>query len=354
MLGKTLRDLQAPRKLEVSTKLADAVIEHWREEREFKRPTMAKLSETWQEFWLYASGAHNWCPRMSALQTLFGGAEKEVIKSDLLWLFDQGHAYHDMYQQKVLPCIPDGVFQGSWQRLLPFKEPLSGSTTDLLQKEDAVFDIPESEYDIVRGWGPQPEDDGWHYVESKIRFPRERIVVKIDGVLAWTDQPHEVIEIKTEKMQARDSLNPALGGMPRPKHIVQANLGMEGTNLDHARILYVFKGADDLRTAMIEHVIERDQPMIDELKATAFDCRCAVEGAESAHSDALNKVTDETDKKQHEAYLAECWDAIPPRLEACPMKSKGRAKYCPGRNLCFPDGYRKRENAAKKAAEKAK
>lgn len=339
MLGKTLRDLQSPRKLEVSTRLTDAVIEHWREERESTRPTMKPLSETWREFWLYASGAHDWCPRLSALQAMFGvEGEKDVIKSDLLWLFDQGHAYHDMFQQKILPCLPDNVFQGSWQRTVIDPKDFT------MRVENPTWKTPDlNGRDIVRGWGPRPEGNGWRYVESKIRWPRERIVVKVDGVLLWPDAPGEVLEIKTEKMQARDSLNPALGGMPRAKHIVQANLGMAGTDLSRARILYVFKGADDLRTAMIEHVIERDDKMIEDLLDTAFDCRCAVDGAEAARAEALEKVTDETDEKQHEAFLAALWEAIPPRREECPMKSKGRARYCPGRDLCFPKGYRKAE-----------
>lgn len=341
MLGKTLRDLRAPRKLETSRKLADAIVANWREEREGIRPTMQPQDETWREFWLYASSAHDWCPRLSALETLFAETDaKQVIESELLWLFDQGHAYHDMFQQKILPCLPDGVFQGSWQRTVIDPKDFS------LRVESPTWKVPDlPDREIVRGWGPRPEGDGWRYVESKVRFKRERIVVKVDGILNWPDAPGEVLEIKTEKMEARDSLNPSLGGMPREKHVIQANLGMAATGLTRGRLLYVFKGAPDLRTALVEHVLERDDALIERLLDLAFDCRCAVEGAEAALVSALEKAPEavQVGSPEANAFYDALWAAVPPRLDACPMKSKGRARYCPGRELCFPAGYRKKE-----------
>ena len=338
MLGKTLKAMQLPRKLEVTTKLRDAIFENWKEKRIFSQPTLDSLDEVWREFWLHASGAHNWCPRMSALETLTPNRESETLKAELLWMFDQGHAYHDMFQQKILPCLPAGVFQGSWQRMVLDPSDFKMTVQDSMRGAE---DFPDR--DIVRGWVPRPEGDGWRYVESKIRWPRERIVVKLDGVLCWPDQPAEVLEIKTERLSARDSLNPAMGGVPREKHVVQANIGMAATGLTRARILYVFKGADDLSSSLLEFVIERDDEMIGKLLALAYDCRCAVERAEGVRGAALEKITDETDEKQFEEFKAACEAVVPPRLPECPMKSKGRARLCPGREMCFPKGYLKTE-----------
>jgi len=338
MLGKTLSEMKLPRKLEVTTKLRDAILENWKEERTFFQPTLEPMKEVWREFWLHASVAHNWCPRMAALEALTPSREPETLEAELLWLFDQGHAYHDMFQQKILPCLADGVFQGSWQRTV------IDPTDFSLRIQDKMRGLPDfPDRDIVRGWVPRPEGDGWRYVESKIRWPRERIVVKLDGILAWPDQPAEVLEIKTERLSARDSLNPAMGGVPREKHVVQANIGMAATGLTRARILYVFKGADNLSSSLLEFVIERDDEMIGKLLALAYDCRCAVAGAEEARWAALEKITDETDEKQFEEFKAACMASVPPRLPECPMKSKGRARFCPGREMCFPKGYLKAE-----------
>lgn len=336
MLGKNLREMNGPRLLTTTTKLTDAICEHWREKRRMVLPTLEARENEWESFWLNASSAHDWCPRMCALHTSLRamdmegmeGKFDEVLEPELLWLFDQGHAYHDLFQQKILPCLPGGVFQGSWTRLTRdasgglFRESFPGKSI-----------IPGSGVVAERGIAPRPDSDGWEYAEAKFRFPAHRVVVKLDGVLAWPDAPHEVLEIKTEKLEARESLNPAMGGLPRAKHVVQSNVAMWATGLPRARILYVFKGAPDLRTALLEHVIERDDALIAKLGEVALACVEAVRTMESVVK---------TFGEEHDLVDA-ISDNLPPRLDECPMKSKGRARYCPGRDLCFPAGYRKKE-----------
>jgi len=352
MLGKNLREMQGPRLLTTTTKLTDAILENWTEERTVQRPSLKPCpGEEWREFWLYASSAHDWCPRLYALYTAFlrdGLDFGELLNADTLWNFGQGHVYHDLFQQKILPSL-EGVLMGSWERFVRKPE---FSRETVVREVSPGGSLREDGARVERGWGFRPQGDGWRYFESKIRFDRERVVVKLDGILAWPDAPHEVLEMKTEKLEARESLNPAMGGTPRVKHVIQANIGMWATGLTRARILYIFKGAPNLQLALLEHVIERDDNLIERIKARAFDCTCAVRGMEEHIDREWTKIVqplaqpfadDDAKEKAMAAFKLGLWDAVPPRLDDCPMKSKGRAKNCAGRDLCFPAGYRKAE-----------
>ena len=326
-MGKIARQIQTP-PTEISTTLRDAILERWIEERQAIVPTLKPQDEVWREFWLYASIAHKWCPRMSALAcALAQEGEVDPIKAELLWLFEQGHAYHDLMQQKMLSSLPEGVLRGSWERTVKAQV-----GTNLVHEERNPEVRAPSGIEVVRGWMSRPEGDGWRYVEPKVRLLKERIVVKVDGILAWPEEPIEVLEIKTEKLEARDSLNPKLGGKPRPQHILQTNLGMFATGLDRGRIVYIFKGAESLKNGMIEHVIERDDDLIADARRTALKCVEAVQTVEAARDGgmALEELLESVD----EGYE---------RLPECPMKSKGRARFCDGRDACFPKGYRKKK-----------
>lgn len=331
MLGKIARQAQ-PKAVEISTALTDALMESWTEQRDVIAPTLGPLEEEWREFWLYASSAHKWCPRMYALMT--ANADKlvgEIIKPDTMWLFEQGHVYHDVLQQKALMSLPKECFLGSWMRLVPDVEATKRAGHLVMDREVAEGKQPFSESDIIRGWQVRPEGDDWQYVESKIRMHDIRVVVKLDGILALPDQPKEVLEIKTESLSALDSLNPRVGGVPRPQHILQCQIGMMGTGLDRARILYVFKGARKPTDAFIEHVVERDEGAIRKIRKLASECVAAVTATEAAMESGLEG--DDLNARIDEEY---------PRFEDCPMKSKGKARYCGGRDLCFPKKKKKK------------
>jgi hypothetical protein len=332
MLGKIARQ-QPAKPVEVSTTLRDALLEHWTEQRDAIRPTLKSQEEEWREFWLHASNAHNWCPRMYALACAFTqDGPGELIKPNTKWLFEQGHAYHDLMQQDALASLPPEVLLGSWSRLVPDEEASKRAGHLVLHREVAEGPQPFGNNDVVRGWQPRPEGDGWKYVEPKVRLHDIRVVVKVDGMLQWPGEPLEVLEIKTEDMVAMDSLNPRLGGVPRPKHVLQCQIGMEGTGAKRARLLYIFKGVKYPKDAMIEHIIERDEGMIRGFRKLASECVAAVESVESAM---------DAGELDDEGMYNEI-DIAYPRLDACPMKSKGRAKYCDCRDLCFPKKKKKK------------
>lgn len=324
MLGQIAR--QAPlHQVEISNTLTEALMEHWTERGEVIVPTMKPQADEWREFWLYASSAHKWCPRKFALMVLYGkhltGAETDA---DTKWLFEQGHAYHNMLQQDALMSLPRDVFLGSWKRLVMDADATKRHGHAVFHREVAEGPQPFSDGDVIRGWLPRPEGEGWEYVESKVRIHDLRIVVKMDGVLAWPGKPVEVLEIKTEDMSAADSLNPMLGGVARPAHVLQTRIAMMATGLQRGRILYVLKGARKPKDAFIEHIVERDDMTIAEVKSLAAKCVGAVEFAETL----LDKETPESDFQAHISAVE--------RLRDCTMKSKGQAKYCELREFCFP------------------
>jgi len=357
MLGQFARQPKELPEISVaSTKVTDAIKEHWNEERSAFDVTLDKNDPIWKEWWIGASVIHKVCPRMFALMSARGieGIPKEVLKAETLWLFDQGHAYHDMFQQKILPSFPPGVLLGRWKRQI--RKELAPSE---LIEEYTNFknDVPEG-MSLERGWGPRPEGDGWMYDEPKIRIPEYRIVVKLDAIFDWPDEDGlEVVEIKTEKPEAKDDLNPKLGGRPRLQHIEQAHVGMWATGIERGRIIYVFKGEKSLTTSIIEHLVPRDEKLIDEIKARAKACVDAVREIDRVRDVAIEPVCisangpDEDTDLPFGDLMPDLQDEIRismkvaanemPKLPECQMKSKGKPKYCAGRDLCF--GVRKKK-----------
>jgi len=353
MLGQFMRQrTELPPQSIASSKVLDAVKEHWRRSASVTDVTLAKKKPIWKEWWIGASSIHKICPRMFALMAAVGsdGIKAEEFNAETLWLFDQGHAYHDLMQQKILASLPDGILLGRWKRYE------DGDRGQLVEEiTNFKNDVPDG-VSLERGWGPRPEGDGWRYDEPKLRVPQHRLVVKIDAILDWPDEDGlEVVEIKTEKSSEKDVLNPRLGGRPRSQHVEQAHIGMFATGIRRARIVYIFKGEKSLSTSVIEHVIEWDQALMDDILRRAETCVKVVgvmddrrriltlEVCEEAHpgEDAVEYEDLRPDLQDEvRVRLKKIADEVP-RLIGCDMKSKGRPRYCGGRDLCF--GVRKRK-----------
>jgi hypothetical protein len=255
--------------------------------------------------------------------------EGEEFGSETLWNFDQGHAYHNLFQQRILPSL-GGEFLGSWMRDVEYPA-IHGNSTFVIEASDSGIELDDDgeKRDVVRRWGPMPDGEGWRYVESKVRLPDYRIVVKFDGILHYADGLMELFELKTEKDQQKDYLDPMLGGGPRQNHVGQCNLGMFASCIKQARIGYLFKGAMSLSNALMEVVVPYDEAIVDRLKSTAKKCVAAVRMC-----DEERKIGGYDYLETHEEVF-EFVNSHFPRLEACPMKSKGQARYCKGRDVCF-------------------
>jgi enoyl-CoA hydratase/carnithine racemase len=134
---------------------------------------------------------------------------------------------------------------------------------------------------------------------------------------------------------------------------------MLATGAKRARIIYVFKGEKSLRTSIIEHVVERDDKLIEEIKARLQACVDAVSRIERVRDNEIEKACIEVDgagvpdfadlkpelKSEIRGKMVAAAEEYG-RLTECQMKSKGKPKYCDGRDFCF--GVRKRK---KKKAE---
>jgi|GEM_PF-4368353 len=354
MLGQHMRQQRELPPISIaSTKVVEALKEHWIEERGAANVTLDKNDPIWKEWWIGASGVHKVCPRMFALmasQQEKADAPKVMFRSETLWNFDQGHAYHDLMQQKALASFPDGVMLGRWKRWVQIDE----DDTSKFKREVVGFEnkVPDG-VSLERGWGPRPAGDGWEYDEPKLRIPGYRAVVKIDAIFDWPDEGLEVVEIKTEKLDAKDDLNPKFGGRPRSQHIEQAHIGMWATGIQKARIIYIFKGDRSLASGMIEHLVNRDESIIEEIQDRFRSCILAVAAIDRIRDDQTALVCDENTVafKDLESEAMESVRLVMraaaeemPRLTECQMKSKGKPKFCDGRDLCF--GVRKRKKKA--------
>jgi hypothetical protein len=309
----------------------------WREEREFFPPTLVEQKETWQEFWLYASDTKNWCPRACAIKALFPVTSKEPTAEDL-WNFGQGKAYHRLFQEDMLLSLGDR-FLGSWERFEKQKD--SGLYLKQKLPESGPSDFGDGEErSIVNPWASKPLGNGWRYVEPKIRMLDYRIVVKLDGIVLLPDySDSEIFELKTAKQQMRDNYDPLLGGSPRPEYIEQVNLGMWATGLKRARIVFLFKGDFQLAGSTVEHEIEYDETVVDRLKGMATKCVDAVRLCDEIKADNPNDEPIFESDQEAAKWLDDNFQ----RLGDCPMKSKGKARYCPCRDACFPGRGKKRK-----------
>lgn len=345
MLGKVVQQQIAPKKEIVSTWMRDQVLEKWKDGRENLLATLEEQDETWKEFWLYASETDAWCPRMCALKSFFV-LDKKIFKAETLWNFGQGNAYHELFQKNIWPKTFGKNFLGSWERYVIQDDKLSyrKEETDSVHwlnsdvGSEFLFDHEDADkMMVVNPWQSCPEGDGWRYVESKVRVDGYRIVVKLDGILR-KDTVLETQELKTEKGAARDILDPCIGGSPRKKHIEQVNLGMWVTGIKNNRLSYIFKDALGFGTSLLEHEISYDEEIIENLKQRAENCVKVVKQCDEKKRDMK--------KKEEEWKDGECFNWIDEKFKRdveCPMKSKGKAKNCKARDLCFPNGYRKKK-----------
>lgn len=335
MIGDVVRKTETSEKPKISTRLRDFVLDSWTEERQVIAPTLVKQDETWKEFWLYASGTKQWCPRMCAIRALFP-VVGEKIKAEALWNMGQGKAYHRLFQDDIWRSL-GGKFLGCWGRYMKCED------MHLYRRNSVTWDEPDfgdDEYRSVENiWVEEPRVDGdsfknrWEYIEPKIRMYDYRVVAKLDGIISW-DDGLEIQELKSEKSIARDDLDPMIGGAARKDHVEQVQLGMWASGIHRSRITYMFKGEPLLRNSLMEHEIPYDEEIVSRLKGVAKQCVEAVDACDKVKTEGVFEESEDAF-----AWVEEKFE----RLPECPMKSKGKARYCSARDFCFPKGYRKKK-----------
>lgn len=292
MLGDITRKQSLPQKSVVSTKLKDAIIQALGEGRQDSPPS-AGMS-------FRSSSIPYLCPRMYALALRDKFATFTNPDAALSWTFGTGTAFHTQFQEDYLQRLPGGVFQGWWR----------DRDTGVVHKGPSN-DLGDS---LSHVWIPRPTDAALgtdhEYVELEFYNEEYRLSGHCDGILVWPDGQSEVLEIKTINSRGFDFVDPFMGGKPKAEHVAQVQAYMWLSGVDKARIFYVkkdlTKGPADV---MCEHLIERDDAIIDAIKVMLIECAAIVDAPEGS--------------------------PVPDRLPDCRTKSSSKARWCVARDPCF-------------------
>lgn len=319
MLGDVIRCQVAPKDPIVSSVFMDRVMSNWNNHSfDYGVPTLVPQENIWEEFWLSASDTRNWCPRACAIRA-FAPPISSSMQQEMAWRLEIGKSYHAMFQNTIMTEAYGDDLLGAWGKTGK-KPPKDSSKVDYLKDGTARI--------VVRPIKKKPKGEVY-YIEPKIRIPGYRIVVKLDGVLNQEKIGKEVQEIKTEQDSAMDSLNIIMGGAPRKHHVEQIHLGMWASGIHKGRIIYVFKGDKTMLGSVLECEIDYDEDIIDRLKRVALSCKNAVlmcDDWKLKHDDVESEYYEDEKSKFLDSFV---------RYDECPMKSKGRAKSCYARDLCF-------------------
>jgi hypothetical protein len=290
MIGNIMQAATVSLPGEITTRVLDLMVS------KMKRPGRPYVDVSKEDVWFSVSDVQNLCPRLYAMAVCGHAAMREEVDAETLFTFANGTALHNSFQNELLPAAIPEVFQGSWKREIEGR----------LEIVDGATKGPFTE----RGWGPKPEGDYWTFWESKGRIPEAKLVGKWDGVLAWPDAPHEVLEVKSIRGDLFSNVNPGVGGRPIAAHLLQVQAYMWMSGLNFARIVYVTKGGTTLRESIAEHIVARDENVIAGLRTTLLEC---LEAMRVAKADRV----------------------IPAKPLTCRIKSDPRARKCACKDVCF-------------------
>jgi hypothetical protein len=236
--------------------------------------------------WFRVSEIARLCPRLVSLARR--QPIQEIFQIDELWRFELGTAYHRAIQG-ALSSLPNSPVLGWWQG------------------HDATG----------RRWirrGPngtlcrKPAEPGWGYYEVLLQDPVMHRRGHPDMVLEWPDG-RELQEFKSIDERMIDAINPAMGGQPMAEHREQVHGYMDLLGLDRTRITYFAKSSSPLDLIMFEHVVERDEAIIQEQRARLQACAEARENATKL--------------------------ALPAKLVECTKGSDRRVQRCAGGKRCL-------------------
>lgn len=194
--------------------------------------------------------------------------------SDMMRIFDHGHAIHANYQDQILG--PAGILYGRWKN---------------------------GDQEIE---GFRPNGDGWLYVEPRIQWAEKRLSGYCDGIV-FVGGKWCILEIKSANNHSFGWIKNT--NTPRDYHVKQAQLYIFAPKkiekemfIEGAIILYYNKDTGE----EMEFYVERDESLI-------------------------KPMMDSID------YAIECADnkLIPKRLEDCKSSRSKRAKECHMCKACF-------------------
>ncbi len=262
------------------------------------------------------------------------------IDAELMWTFGIGTAYHRQMQQEWLLPLKrtDGktVLQGWWNCTrcgtlhVGSMNDSEGSfiPPEFASRRGIYMDVnaPKPKTDALYwSWIPRPstclscsgvqkdksigDDALFEYVEIALYSKEHRLTGHVDGVLAWSDDDVELLELKTIGETGFASVQPLEGGGPKPEHVVQLTAYQMLTGVHRGRFVYILKSDKKMKECMIEHSI-------------GFDANLAQSILESV--------------KRYVSFLdADEGVALPAKKSACVSKTRAPASYCSCNAACF-------------------
>lgn len=316
------------KKIEATTRVLDNVLKLWRREDKEKSPPGL-------DTWFRASSVHNICPREYALRIVKGIPSSRKIDPNTLWFFGTGSAYHDLMQQKILKSIAQ-VYQGWWQKdsfAGNFPKKCKDGSVDLVKYGTRRLKKGKKlkSGHVSHGWIPKPPGGGWKFYEMEGRIEEFRFSGHWDGVLVWEDYS-EILELKTINKWGVKVVDPSVGGRPMKNHIVQANGYMWISGLGRARILYINKSEPGLKSAILEHIIYRDEKIIDDIKKLLSLTIGVIDGVVKAKTE-LDLISE--GDVLHGQKKENLVKAMPGRCYECVRKTDKRPKSCKMKRWCF-------------------
>lgn len=292
MLGKILTEQQRPAVRVTTTRLRDAL------RAGLERPANPAPPKSGD--WFRCSGLPRLCPRMYGLAMRNALSLDMQVDAELGWVFGIGTAIHRQFQEEFLRSLPEGVFQGWWRN----------RATGYVAKGDSL-PLGHNGDSLSHSWMPMPKgnSDDYEYVELSFRNEQYRLTGHCDGVLCWPGDEPEIFELKTINDAGYATVDPENGGKPKAEHYLQAQAYLWLSGLKRARIVYFCKRFGRFDDMLCEHTVERDERVIDDIKAMLEEAR--------------------------EVLATGATNALPMRLTECRSKSSDRAKYCPTKVACF-------------------
>jgi hypothetical protein len=194
---------------------------------------------------LRISGLAHLCAREEVLRAVNHVAKKDKVTADLSLIFAHGTALHWVLQNRLLPVL--GVLLGKW------KCHGCGETQGELGKELATS-LSLRPVTCFRCGGKE-----FLYEELYFFDPVLRVGGHPDGFLRLPGLPGVgVFEAKSISERGFRSVR----DLPMIDHVVQIQMYLSMTRLQWGKILYWNKAGNGLG-ALKEHLVERDEEMID-------------------------------------------------------------------------------------------
>lgn len=262
-----------------------------REERE--------VSPMTNDSWLRVSLFSGLCAREEVLCARTRVVRPNIIDSDLMLIFEHGHALHWGLQNRILPLTSS--LYGRW---------LCGScgtyyggkaewSTPLDRFQESQILRPK----VCENCATELTSDNSLYQEQWIKDDEYRIAGHPDGFLRLDGLPGlGILEIKSANSRSAW----AVRNCAQLDHVVQVQCYMWMTGCEWGKIVYWDKGSNGMK-ALIEHMIEYDEDHVEAIKNLIRDVWDGIRGTN-----------------------------LPSRI--CASATSSRAKLCSSVEACF-SGY---------------